>query len=78
MAVGLLEPVGLMGKAKGQPIRLDMDVLESARIVAAYRAQHMSDLLSEILRPILHRMEQEEIAKRQKSAPPRKPKGDHQ
>lgn len=47
--------------------KLPADVVESARIVAAFRNQSMADLIGEILRPVLKRMEAEEIAKRTKS-----------
>jgi hypothetical protein len=40
------------------------DVIESARIVSAYRGETMAGLLGEILRPALAKMEQEEIARR--------------
>jgi hypothetical protein len=41
------------------PVRLPTDVIEMARIIAAIRNLEVSDLLSDILRPILARMEQE-------------------
>jgi hypothetical protein len=47
--------------------KLPMDVVESARIVAAYRNEQIGDLLGGILRPILAKMEQEEQAKRNKA-----------
>jgi hypothetical protein len=51
-------------KPKTMSIKMPMDVIESARIVSAYRGETMTDLLAEILRPVLAKMEQEEIAKR--------------
>lgn len=51
-------------RAKTQPIRLALDVIESARIVSAYRNEPMAEMLSNILRPILASMEQEEAARR--------------
>jgi hypothetical protein len=53
-------------------VKLHMDVIESARIVAACRNESMTDLLSDILRPVVARLEQEEIAKR--TRPPESPK----
>jgi hypothetical protein len=47
--------------------KLPMDVVEAARIVAAYRNEQIGDLLGGILRPILAKMEQEEQAKRTKA-----------
>ena len=38
-------------KPKTMSIKLPMDVLESARIVSAFRGGTMTDLLAEILRP---------------------------
>jgi hypothetical protein len=54
-------------KPKTMSIKLPMDVIEAARIVSAYRGGSMTDLLGEILRPALAKMEQEEIVKRTKS-----------
>jgi hypothetical protein len=51
-------------KLKAMSVKLPMDVIESARIVSAYRGQTMADLLGDILRPALVKMEQEEVAKR--------------
>jgi hypothetical protein len=56
---------------KGLPVRLDMDVIRSARIISAIRNQPMSDMLSEILRPILETMEQEAMSERMKELPQR-------
>jgi hypothetical protein len=47
--------------------KLPADVVESARIVAAFRNQSMADLLGDILRPILKKMEKDEITKRAKN-----------
>lgn len=53
-------------KPKTLSVKLHMDVIESARIVTGYTGDSMTDLLSEILRPILVRMEKSEVAKREK------------
>lgn len=53
-------------KPKALSIKLPTDVVESARIVAAYRGEPMADLLGDILRPILAKMEQDEVKKRHK------------
>jgi hypothetical protein len=47
-------------------VKLPADVVESARIVAAFRNEAIADMLGVILRPILAKMEREEIAKRGK------------
>ncbi len=57
------------GKASKQrvdksPVKLHADVMESVRIVATYRGENIQDILSNILRPIIFRMEREERAKR--------------
>jgi hypothetical protein len=64
----LLDPPMADEKPKTLSVKLNMDVVESARIVAAYRGETITDLLSDILRPILDRMEHEEVAKRAKTA----------
>jgi hypothetical protein len=48
-------------------VRLHMDVIKSARIIAAYQGVQMTDLLSDILRPILARIEKQEVDKRSSS-----------
>jgi hypothetical protein len=53
-------------KPKTLSVKLPMDVVESARIVSAFRGEPMTEMLGELLRPILARMEREEIAKRTK------------
>jgi hypothetical protein len=53
-------------KSKTLSAKLHVDVIESARIVAAYRGETITDMLSDLLRPILIKMEQEEVAKRSK------------
>lgn len=55
-------------KQKTLSVKLHMDVIESARIVSAYRNEPMTDLLSRLLRPVLAKMEKEEIARRAKRA----------
>ncbi len=59
-------------KPKTMSIKIPMDVIESARIVSAYRGETMTDLMGGILRPVLARMEQEEIAKRTQGMAKRK------
>jgi hypothetical protein len=57
-------PTMVNEKPKTLSVKLEMDVIESARIVTAYRGVTMTELLSQILRPALIKMEQDEIAKR--------------
>jgi hypothetical protein len=54
-------------KPKTMSVKMPMDVIEAARIVSAYRGMSMTDLMGDILRPALAKMEQEEIVKRTKS-----------
>jgi hypothetical protein len=61
-------------KSKTLSVKLHVDVIETARIVAAYRGDSMTDLLSEILRPVLKKMEKEEVEKRAKAESPPKRK----
>jgi hypothetical protein len=58
-------------KAKTLSVKLHMDVIESARIVAAIRNISMTDMLSDMLRPDLVRMEREELAKRAAATAPK-------
>lgn len=64
MTTGLLDPPMADEKPRTMSVKLPMDVIESARIVSAYRGESMADLMADILRPVLSRMEQEEIARR--------------
>lgn len=50
-----------------QSVKLTADVVESARIVSALRDEDMVHLLSDLLRPLLKKIEDEELAKRTKS-----------
>lgn len=50
-------------------VKLHLDVIEAARIVAAYSNVTITDLLSDILRPILDEMEDEAIQRRIASRP---------
>lgn len=70
--MSLMETPMAAEKPKTMSVKLEMDVLETARIVAAFRGQPMTEMLSAILRPVLVKMEQEESAKRYK---PRSKKG---
>lgn len=53
-------------------VKLPADVIDSARIVSAYTGETMADLLGNLLRPQLAKMEREEAAKRARQT---KPKG---
>lgn len=72
MSAATMETPMAAEKPKTMSIKLPMDVIESARIVSAYRGGTMTELMGEILRPALARMEQEEIAKRTQAMPKRK------
>lgn len=77
--------IGLMDAlmAPSQPrtsIKLPEDVVNSARIVSALRGIPMQDLMAEILRPALAKMERESLSDRAREldkppAPKRKAKG---
>jgi hypothetical protein len=53
-----------MAKKKGTSVQIDDDVVKTAKVVSALIDKPMSTLISDILRPILAKMEIEEIAKR--------------
>lgn len=61
-----------MAKRQTIPVKLHDDVVESARIVSAINGRTMTDLLSDILRPVLKDMETKLLAERTQaiSAPP--------
>jgi hypothetical protein len=63
MSIGLLDAAPMADKARIVPAKLHADVMETARIVAAYKGVQIQDLLSDILRPILRRMHREEVEK---------------
>jgi len=67
MSLDLLDPPMASAKPKAMSVKLPMDVIESARIVSAFRGESMTDLLAELLRPALAKMEADEIAKRSQS-----------
>lgn len=75
MSLAVLDPPMSEEKSKTLSVKLHLDVIESARIVAAYRGDAMTDMLSDILRPILAKMEREEVTKRSKEDKPAKSKG---
>jgi hypothetical protein len=66
-----------MAKQKGVSVQIDEDVVKTARVVSALVDKPISALVSEILRPALERMEQEEFVKRTRAAtrPPNPGKG---
>jgi hypothetical protein len=66
MPTALMEMPMATDKPKTLSVKLELDVIESARIVTAYRGETMTELLSRILRPVLAKMEQDESAKRHK------------
>lgn len=75
MSPALMEPPPMARKkTPSRQVRVAEDVAQSADVVAACRGQVTSDLLTEILRPILARMEAEELAKRVGGGEPRAPK----
>jgi hypothetical protein len=64
MGTSLQEPPAMAAKKKGVSVQIDEDVVKTARLVSALTEQPMAALVSEILRPALAKMEQEEMAKR--------------
>jgi hypothetical protein len=51
---------------KLSPVKLHADAIKLARIASAYRGQTMTDMLSDILRPILEEIIAEEVIKQVK------------
>lgn len=53
-------------KAETLSFKIPVDVLDMARVVAALRNESMTDVIANILRPALAKMEREELVKRTK------------
>ena len=53
-----------------QSVKLKLDVIQSARIVASCRGVSITDLLSDMIRPIVSKMERGEMQKRLKISEP--------
>ena len=51
MSTATLEPTMADEKQKTMSIKMPLDVIESARIVSAFRGETMADLMGAILRP---------------------------
>jgi hypothetical protein len=62
-------------KSKTLSVKLHMDVIESARIVAAIRNVSMTDMLSDMIRPQLVEMERHELSRRTAATNPKPSKG---
>jgi hypothetical protein len=54
----------MAAEVKLVPAKIHADVMESARNVANMKGEHIQDLLSNILRPILAEMERELLDRR--------------
>lgn len=67
MSTATLDEQMATEKPKTLSVKLRTEVVEAARIVSAYSGDQITDLLSNILEPILAKMEQEEHAKRAKA-----------
>lgn len=74
MTVAMVDEPMADDKPKTLSVKLALDVIESARVVAALTGEPMTDILSDILRPIIFKREQEELAKRTKAPKGRGPK----
>ena len=72
----LEEPMARKRAAKRPTVNvaIEEDVVKSARLVSALTERPMSEIISEILRPILARMETDGMARRSaaRPAPPKK------
>ncbi len=51
---------------RGVSVQLDPDVVKAARLVSALTEKPMATLISDLVRPLLAKMEREELAKRTK------------
>ena len=74
MTEALLDrPMTTSDKPKASSVKLHDDVIETARIVSAYRGETMTDMLSGLLRPLLADLEKREVEKRGKAPAKAKP-----
>jgi hypothetical protein len=66
-----------MATKKRLSVKLDEDVIASARLISALTGEEQQALLGRILRPVLQKMEEEALAKRVKAGPQsvKRPKG---
>ena len=64
MTTATLEAPMADEKPKTLSTKLPIDVVETARIVSAYRNEQIGDMLGDILRPVLAEMERAEVIKR--------------
>lgn len=67
-----LEPPMADTKPRTLSVKLRYGAVELARIVAAYRNEQITDLLSDIVEPILAEMHRAEVAKHRDIEGPRK------
>jgi hypothetical protein len=66
VTTALVDPTPMAEEKRTASVKLHIDVIEAARIVSAYRNEPMTDMLSNLLRPIMAEMEREEVARRTK------------
>lgn len=70
--VTTLEPIPMAKeKSSRQPAKIDTDILENARIVAAFRKQDLAEYLSERLRSLVEEDLASEMSRRAAESPSR-------
>jgi len=74
MTTALLDQA--MDKRNDVTAKIDAEVVRDAKLVAVYRDTSVAELLSEILRPIVARMLDEEQAKHSRGSRGSRAKGD--
>ncbi len=65
-AVQFPELPAVVDKPVNLSVKLPIDVVESARIIVAIEGGTITDLLGDLLRPLLTKMERAALAKREK------------
>lgn len=65
-----------MARRNDVAVKLDMEVVRDAKVVASFKTQSLAEYLSELIRPLVERDLKAEYAKRMApSETPKKPKG---
>ena len=68
MVTDLLDPPMATEMPKTMPVKLYSDVVDSSRLVSAIRIEPISDMIRDILRPILAKMGQAEMGRQMGTA----------
>ena len=74
MSVGVMDPPP-MAKRTDVSVKMDAEVIAEAKMVAASRNVTLAEYLTELVRDLVHRDLEEEMARRLPTQPPKRRKG---